>query len=58
MFSSQMNPAGTGRQYNIRLMLDMMSDRCCILVENENRVDVSIWRQFDVDLMLDFGYTT
>ncbi len=39
MFSSQMNPAGTGRQYNVRLMLDMMSDRCCILVENENHVD-------------------
>ncbi len=41
-------------QYNVRLMLD----RCCILVENENRIDVSIWRQFVVDLMLDFGYTT
>ncbi len=30
----------------------------CILVEKENRVDISIWRQFDVDLTLDFGYTT
>ncbi len=26
--------------------------------ENENQVDVSIWRQFDVDFTLDFGYTT
>ncbi len=33
-------------------------DRRCILVENENRVDINIWRQFDVDLTLDFGYTT
>ncbi len=49
-----LNQAGTGHQYNVRLMLD----RCCILVENENRIDVSIWRQFVVDLMLDFGYTT
>ncbi len=49
--------AGTRCQYNVRLMLDMISDRHCILVENENRVDVSIWRQFDVDLTLDFGYT-
>ncbi len=36
----------------------MMSDKCYILVENENRVDVSIWRQFDADLMLDFGDAT
>ncbi len=41
-------------QYNVRMTLD----RRCILVGNENRVDVSIWRQFDVDLKLDFGYTT
>ncbi len=47
-------PAGTGRLYNIKLT----SDRRCILVENENQVDVNIWRQFDVDLTLDFGYTT
>ncbi len=26
--------------------------------ENENQVDASIWRQFDVDFTLDFGYTT
>ncbi len=43
---------------NVRLTLDITSDRRCILVENENRVDVNIWRQFDVDLTLDFGYTT
>ncbi len=36
----------------------MTSDRCYILVGTENWVDVSIWRQFDVDLKLDFGYTT
>ncbi len=41
--------AGTGRQYNIRLTLD----RCCILFENKNRVEVSIM-QFDDDLTLDF----
>ncbi len=51
-------PAGTRRLCNVRLTLDMTSDRHCILVENENRVDVNIWRQFDVDLTLDFGYTT
>ncbi len=51
-------PAGTGRLYNVKLTSDMTSDRCCILIENENRVDVSIWQQFDVDLTLDFGYTT
>ncbi len=51
-------PAGTRCLCNIRLTLDMTSDRRCILVENENRVDVNIWRQFDVDLTLDFGYTT
>ncbi len=51
-------PAGTRRLCNVRLTLDMTSDRRCILVENENRVDVNIWRQFDVDLTLDFGYTT
>ncbi len=38
-------------------MLDMTSDRRCILVDNENLVDISIWRQFYVDLRLDFGYT-
>ncbi len=52
------NPAGTRRLCNVRLTLDMTSDRRCILVENENQVDVNIWRQFDVDLTLDFGYTT
>ncbi len=52
------NPAGTRRLCNVRLTLDMTSDRRCILIENENRVDVNIWRQFDVDLTLDFGYTT
>ncbi len=36
----------------------MESDRLFILVENENRVDVSIWWKFDFDLTLDFGYTT
>ncbi len=49
--------AGAGCQYNVRLTLD----RSCFLVENENRVDLvesSIWREFDFDLMLDFGYTT
>ncbi len=51
-------PAGTRRLGNVRLTLDMMSDRRCILIENENRVDINIWRQFDVDLTLDFGYTT
>ncbi len=52
----QHDPAGTGRQYNnTRLMLDMMPDRCCILIESENRVDVGIWHQFDIDLTLDFG---
>ncbi len=53
-----MVPAGTRRLCNVRLTLDMTSDRRCILVENENRVDVNIWRQFDIDLTLDFGYTT
>ncbi len=53
-----MFPAGTRRLCNIRLTLDMTLDRRCILVENENQVDVNIWRQFDVDLTLDFGYTT
>ncbi len=38
--------------------MDMTSDRRCILFKNKNHVDVSIWRQFDVDLTLDFGYTT
>ncbi len=51
-------PAGTRHLCNVMLTLDMTSDRRCILVENENRVDVNIWRQFDVDLTLDFGYTT
>ncbi len=51
-------PAGTGRLYNVRLMLDMTSDRRSILVVNENWVYVSIWRQSDIDLTLDFGYTT
>ncbi len=46
-------PAGTRRLCNVRLTLDMTSDRRCILVENENRVDGNIWRQFDVDLTLD-----
>ncbi len=55
---TQATPAGTRRLCNVRLTLDMTSDRCCILVENENRVDVNIWRQFDIDLTLDFGYTT
>ncbi len=36
------DPAGTGHLYNVRLTLDMTSDRRCILVENENQVDVSI----------------
>ncbi len=52
------NPAGTRRLCNVRLMLDMTSYRHCILVENENQVDVNIWHLFDVDLTLDFGYTT
>ncbi len=37
-----MIPAGTRCLYNVRLTLDMTSDRRCILVENENRVDVNI----------------
>ncbi len=45
-------PAGTRRLCNVRLTLDMTSDRCCIVVENENRVDVNIWRQFDVGFWL------
>ncbi len=36
-------PAGTRRLCNVRLTLDMTSDRRCILVENENRFDVNIW---------------
>ncbi len=39
-------------------MLDMASDRRSILFENENWVDISIWRQFGIDLTLYFGYTT
>ncbi len=35
-------PAGTRRLCNVRLTLDMKSDRRGILVENENRVDVNI----------------
>ncbi len=35
-------PAETRRLCNVRLTLDMTSDRRCILVENENRVDVNI----------------
>ncbi len=35
-------PAGTRRLCNVRLTLDMTSDRRWILVENENRVDVNI----------------
>ncbi len=46
-----LNPAGTGRQYNIMLTLDQR----CILVENE--IVLILWHN-DVDLMLDFGYTT
>ncbi len=37
------NPAGTRRLCNV-MTLDMTLDRRCILVENENRVDVNIWR--------------
>ncbi len=29
-----------------------------ISIEDKNRVDISIWRQFDIELTLDFGYTT
>ncbi len=47
----RLNPdlAGTGRLYNFKLTLD----KRCILVENDNRVDVSIWHQSYIDLMLD-----
>ncbi len=45
-------PAGTRRLCNVRLTLDMTSDRRCILVENENRVDVNIWRWLNVGFWL------
>ncbi len=35
-------PAGPRHLCNVRLALDMTSDRRCILVKNENRVDVNI----------------
>ncbi len=47
-----MKPAGTRRLCNVRLTLDMTSDRHCILVENENRVDVNIWRWLNVGFWL------
>ncbi len=39
-------PAGTGRQYNV--VWTPMSERLCILVENENRVDDRTKRNTDV----------
>ncbi len=44
----RLNPAGTRRLCNVRLT----SDRRCILVENENRVDVNIWRWLNVGFWL------
>ncbi len=46
------SPAGTRRLCNVRLMLDMTSDRRWILVENENRVDINIWRWLNVGFWL------
>ncbi len=38
--------------------INTTSDKRCILVQNETRVDVSICRQFNVGLTFDFDYTT
>ncbi len=51
-FGNNHFPAGTRRLCNVRLTLDMTSDRRWILVENENQVDVNIWRWLNVGFWL------
>ncbi len=45
--TAQAAPSGTGRQYNIRLMLDMRSDKRCIL-----RMKIGLASVFDANLTL------
>ncbi len=52
------DPAGTRCLCNVRLTLDMTSDRRCILAEYENCVDVNIWRWRNVGFCLNNLKTT